>query len=158
MMNNLTASWLSVTRKNLTKVRSNYFFLTALSTKIFHEVHEELGLCSFLISAQRWRPEAKRTSGSRDMASQRCAKKPPSGPDLNPGPRPWARLHVSLFTPYLMNTSCHDVLSHIVMFAIWCCINWDIPDHCWLDGSPVIRGQMKTGWEHATWVGSSCIS
>ena len=69
-------------------MRLNCLFLTALSTKIFHRVHKDLNLCNFKLSAQWWRPEGKRLSGSRDIADQWFGKKKLVGVGIEP----WSRL------------------------------------------------------------------
>ena len=105
MMNNLSASWLSVIHEKLTWVRLYTLFLTALSTEIFRIVQKDLSLCSFRIWAQRWKLEAKRPSGSRDMADLWFGKKKLVGGDSNPGR--------GVFSTYLMNAWCNSDKWHI---------------------------------------------
>ena len=105
MMNNLSASWLSVIHEKLTWVRLYTLFLTALSTEIFRIVQKDLSLCSFRIWAQRWKLEAKRPSGSRDMADLWFGKKKLVGGDSNPGR--------GVFSTFLMNAWCNSDKWHI---------------------------------------------
>ena len=134
MVHNLLASWLSVIHENLTWVRWNTLFLTALSTKIFPSEHEGLHLRSSPASAQRWRPEGKRSSGSWDMADQWFRKKKLVGDDSNPGR--------GVFSTFLMTTWCTSSMRHIRRRAIFWHTEWTCSGQNLESGSCVNRVRL----------------